>query len=201
MQHGGSTSHGNAKRQNLLRTRNATTQRGRRCRPLPIHPHIQRRIWAMVQPLEECIHHPRLGGNVNLKTSKAKTQKEWVKMGSVCIIDLPQDFFLVQFFAIEDYRHTLFKGPWLIANHYIIIQRSRPFFTLMNNTIRKIDVWVCIPGLPIELYNEQFIWHVGSKIGSMLKIDNMTSIHFRGYLQGSALKSTSTETSFRKTTW
>lgn len=33
-----------------------------------------------------------------------------------------------------------------------------------------------IPGLPIELYNEQFLWRLGSAIGVMLKIDNVTAL-------------------------
>ncbi|RYR11260.1 hypothetical protein Ahy_B05g079723 [Arachis hypogaea] len=36
-----------------------------------------------------------------------------------------------------------------------------------------------IPNLPAELYNRYFLWKVGKSIGTMLKIDEHTSIHSR----------------------
>nr|KYP54029.1 hypothetical protein KK1_000195 [Cajanus cajan] len=93
---------------------------------------------------------------------------------------MPNDFYLVQFSAEEDYRHALYEGPWMIADHYIVVQRWRPFFNVTASKTRKVAAWIRIPGLPIELYNERFLWRVGSKLGSMLKIDKLTSIHSRG---------------------
>nr|KYP36964.1 hypothetical protein KK1_041875 [Cajanus cajan] len=90
------------------------------------------------------------------------------------------DFFLVQFFAEDDYRHALYEGPWMIAHHYILVQRWRPFFSITTSQTRMVTAWIRIPGLPIELYNDRFLWRVGSKLGSMLKIDKMTSVHSRG---------------------
>ncbi|XP_020216678.1 uncharacterized protein LOC109800297 [Cajanus cajan] len=96
------------------------------------------------------------------------------------MIDMPNDFFLVQFMEEEDYRHALYDCPWMIADHYILVQRWRPFFTLTANKTKKVAAWIRIPGLPIELYNDRFLWRVGSKLGTMLKIDKLTSIHSRG---------------------
>ncbi|RYR20751.1 hypothetical protein Ahy_B03g065977 [Arachis hypogaea] len=64
----------------------------------------------------------------------------------------------------EDYSYVLIKRYWMIAEHYFI----------------KIAAWIHIPKLLIELYNPHFLWHVGSTIGHMLKIDYTTSIHSRG---------------------
>nr|KYP57514.1 Uncharacterized protein At4g02000 family [Cajanus cajan] len=96
------------------------------------------------------------------------------------MIDMPDDFFLVQFTAEDDYRHALYEGPWMIADHYILVQRWRPFFTITSTQTRKVAAWIRIIGLPIELYNDRFLWRVGNKLGSMLKIDKLTSIHSRG---------------------
>ncbi|RYQ99609.1 hypothetical protein Ahy_B07g087554 [Arachis hypogaea] len=80
----------------------------------------------------------------------------------------------------EDYSHALMEGPWMIAGHYLIVQRWRPFFLAGSTEVRKIAAWIRIPNLPIELYNQRFLWRVGSAIGHMLKIDRTTSIHSRG---------------------
>nr|KYP38810.1 Transposon TX1 uncharacterized [Cajanus cajan] len=109
-----------------------------------------------------------------------KVQKEWAKNGVVRLVDLSQDYYLVQFASEEDYKHALFEGPWLIADHYIVVQRWRPFFTVTATQTRKIAAWIRIPGLPIELFNDRFLWRVGSKLGTMLKIDKLTSIQSRG---------------------
>ncbi|XP_020225227.1 uncharacterized protein LOC109807113 [Cajanus cajan] len=93
---------------------------------------------------------------------------------------MPNDYYLVQFSAEEDYRHALYEGPWMIADHYILVQRWRPFFTITTSQTRNVVAWIRIPGLPIELYNDRFLWRVGSKLGTMLKIDKLTSIHSRG---------------------
>nr|KYP69874.1 Retrovirus-related Pol polyprotein LINE-1 [Cajanus cajan] len=121
-----------------------------------------------------------LGKRVSFKALENKVNRDWVKSGSMRMIDMPNDFYLVQFTEEEDYRHALYEGPWMIADHYILVQRWRPFFTLTATQTRKVAAWIRIPGLPIELYNDRFLWRVGSKLGTMLKIDKLTSIHSRG---------------------
>nr|KYP70239.1 Putative ribonuclease H protein At1g65750 family [Cajanus cajan] len=121
-----------------------------------------------------------LGRHVSFKALEHKIHRDWAKNGAVRIIDMPNDYFLVQFKEEEDYRHALYEGPWKIADHYIVVQRWRPFFTVTATKVRKIAAWIRIPGLPIELYHDRFLWRVGNKLGTMLKIDKLTSIHSRG---------------------
>nr|KYP46930.1 hypothetical protein KK1_031412 [Cajanus cajan] len=93
---------------------------------------------------------------------------------------MPYDYFLVQFSKEEDYRHALYGEPWMIPDHYILVQRWRPYFTITASQARKVTAWIHIPGLPIELYNDRFLWRVRSKLDSMLKIDRLPSIHSQG---------------------
>ncbi|RYQ89472.1 hypothetical protein Ahy_B09g096098 [Arachis hypogaea] len=39
----------------------------------------------------------------------------------------------------------------MIARHYLIVQRWRPFFLESKKAVRKIATWIRIPNLPIEL--------------------------------------------------
>nr|KYP52894.1 LINE-1 reverse transcriptase isogeny [Cajanus cajan] len=109
-----------------------------------------------------------------------KVQREWARTGVVRLIDMSKDHYLVQFTSEEDYKHALFEGPWLIADHYIVVQRWKPFFMVTAKQTRKIAAWIRIPGLPIELFKDRFLWRVGNKLGTMLKIDKLTSIQSRG---------------------
>ncbi|XP_057747489.1 uncharacterized protein LOC130966685 [Arachis stenosperma] len=95
-------------------------------------------------------------------------------------MDLEGGFFLVRFSNQDDYVHALFEGPWMIADHYLLIQRWRPLFMPQEMEVHKLAVWVRIPNLPVELYNRYFLWKVGKILGTMLRIDENTSIHSSG---------------------
>src|ERR1044072_9006190 len=68
----------------------------------------------------------------------------------------------------------------MVANHYWIVHRVRPFFLSTAKAVHKIAVWIRIPDLPIELYNSKFLGRVGANLGKLLRIDRLTSIHSRG---------------------
>lgn len=67
-----------------------------------------------------------------------------------------------------------------MADHYLIVQRWRSFFIEKAEKVRKVAVWVRIPRLPIELYTDKFLWRVGAKLGTKLKVDQLTSYQSRG---------------------
>lgn len=45
---------------------------------------------------------------------------------------------------------------------------------------QRVALWIRVPEFPIELFNDQFLWRLGSTLGEMLKIDKVTSIQARG---------------------
>ncbi|XP_016206134.1 uncharacterized protein LOC107646465 [Arachis ipaensis] len=120
-----------------------------------------------------------LGKNFNLQALDRWVQRRWMKKGSIRVMDLAGNFFLVRFTDQDDYAHALFEGPWMIADHYLLVQRWRPLFLPQETDVQKVAVWIRIPNLPIELYNKFFLWKVGKTLGTMLKVDELTSIHSR----------------------
>uniref|UniRef100_A0A151UFS6 Uncharacterized protein n=2 Tax=Cajanus cajan TaxID=3821 RepID=A0A151UFS6_CAJCA len=64
----------------------------------------------------------------------------------------------------------------MVTNHYFIVQWWRPFFLANVEKVQKVVVWVRIPRLPIELYNSRFLHRVGGILGSIFKINKLTSI-------------------------
>lgn len=57
---------------------------------------------------------------VHFKVPKNKL-RTWTKNGA--IVDVQDDYYLVQFDHVEDYKFTLYEGPWRVAEHYLIVQR------------------------------------------------------------------------------
>lgn len=120
----------------------------------------------------------------SLRFMEQRLTRLWGIRGQVQVIDMPHNYFLVRFSKEEDYNNALFGGPWMVANHYLITQRWRPFFMTSVKKVEKVAVWVRIPDIPIELCNTEFLSRVGRQLGTMLKIDRLTSIQSRGSLLG-----------------
>ncbi|WJX19336.1 hypothetical protein P8452_09045 [Trifolium repens] len=121
-----------------------------------------------------------MGKKGNFKVLESNLKRKWTKNGAITIVDMVDGYYMVHFQNKEDYDHALFEGPWLVADHYIIVQRWSPMFLQQAETSKKMAVWIRIPRLPLELYNSEFLGRIGSALGSMLKIDRLTSIHSRG---------------------
>ncbi|XP_015965172.1 uncharacterized protein LOC107488895 [Arachis duranensis] len=148
--------------------------------PCPTIPISKEEFDEWCKPWRSALYVKLLGKRVGLGFMEQRLKRDWGKKGSINVIDMDRDYFLVHFADTKDYSYALMEGPWMIAGHYLIVQRWRPFFLESEKVVRKIAAWIQIPNLPIELYNQKFLWRVGSTIGHMLKIDRSTSIHSRG---------------------
>lgn len=99
------------------------------------------------EPWKEALVVSLLGKKVNFRMLENKLQRDWARKGTIQITDLAKNFYVVQFSSKEDYKHALLEGPWMLADHYLLVQRWRPFF-LTNATVeRKVVVWVRFPEL------------------------------------------------------
>lgn len=56
-------------------------------------------------------------------TTKKNLGGEGFGIHGFTIIDMLDDYFLVKFKNEEDYNYTFFEGPWMVAYHYLIVQR------------------------------------------------------------------------------
>ncbi|KAI9102969.1 hypothetical protein K1719_023408 [Acacia pycnantha] len=101
--------------------------------------------------------------------------------GPLRVTPLSNGYFLVSFSSTEDGDHALQEGPWMIADHYVLVQRWRPNFNPWKADHQKrVAVWVRIPDLPHELYNVESIRRIGNMIGKTLKIDRTTAFSEKG---------------------
>ncbi|RYR54467.1 hypothetical protein Ahy_A06g029749 [Arachis hypogaea] len=87
----------------------------------------------------------------------------WFRKEAIWVMDLEKGFFLVQFSCHEDYGYVLFEGPWMIADHYMLVQRWRPLFIPQETEMQKLATWMRILNLPAELYNKHFLWKGAAK--------------------------------------
>jgi len=105
-----------------------------------------------------------LGRRVNFKMLVTKLHRDQKKVKKNWIISLPRNFYVVQFTSPMDYNHALFEGPWMIVDHYHLVQWWHPFFQVDASIEWKVAMWVRIPILSLELFNETFLRRVGLKL-------------------------------------
>ncbi|PNY01876.1 hypothetical protein L195_g025179 [Trifolium pratense] len=115
-----------------------------------------------------------MGKRANFKILENYIQKQWTKNGKVKLVDMEDGYFLVYFSTEADYIHALYEGPWMLADHYLLVQRWRKMFLQSAATMKKVAVWIRIPRLPLELYNDTFLTRIGNALGTMLKVDRLT---------------------------
>lgn len=72
----------------------------------------------------------------------------------------------------RDIKHAFFDGPWVIAGHNLLVQRWQPKLFPFEDEFKRIAVWVCLPGLPIEYYEKHILWRIGDNIGRPMRIDS-----------------------------
>ncbi|KAL4389891.1 hypothetical protein AHAS_Ahas03G0090400 [Arachis hypogaea] len=116
-----------------------------------------------------------IGRRITLAVMKRRLETMWAKRGSLEVIDLGNEYFLVKFFNGEDLDYALTEGPWKIFDHYLTVRLWKPEFDPMKASIDNIAAWVRLPGLPIEYYNRTILEKIGNIIGRTLKVDSNTA--------------------------
>ncbi|KAJ1377413.1 Ribonuclease H-like superfamily [Sesbania bispinosa] len=112
-----------------------------------------------------------MGKRIGFKMLQNRLSKLWQPSSGMEIIDLENDYFLVRFSNSEDLNHVLECGPWMILDHYLVVQHWRPKFFPFEDKLQRVVVWIRIPGLPVEYYDRKILWRIGNTVGHTIKID------------------------------
>lgn len=66
------------------------------------------------------------------------------------------------------------------AGHYLTVAKWRPNFRPAKETISSIAVWIRLPGLPLELFDEKILLRVAGMVGKPVKVHQTTTATKRG---------------------
>lgn len=111
---------------------------------------------------------------------KRKITDLWKPSEVFPLIDLGEGYYTVKFNKEENMATTLQKGPWFIFCTFLSVQRWEPNFIPSRAKQTLTAIWVRLPELPTEFYDEKILSKVGNKIGRLLKVDACTSAVLRG---------------------
>ncbi|XP_028768657.1 uncharacterized protein LOC114726246 [Neltuma alba] len=115
-----------------------------------------------------------LGGNTGFMQLRRKLQVLWGKSGNVDLSVIGNGYMIATFQELDDYYWALEGGPWIIQNSYLTVQTWKRNFNPWNEKIQKVTVWVRLPGLPGDYYDRKFFYNLGNKIGTAIRVDEMT---------------------------
>lgn len=79
------------------------------------------------------------------------------------IIDLSNDYYLVNFSYDDDHNPVLANEHWFIYDHYLTLKEWSPDFHPASIPIENLAVWVRILGLPIEYYDTKILSFIGNR--------------------------------------
>ncbi|KAJ1420510.1 hypothetical protein SESBI_14254 [Sesbania bispinosa] len=116
-------------------------------------------LQSACKPWKNSVIIKLLGKRVGLCFLQLGLEKIWNPLGDMEIIDLECDYFLVRFSNPSDYDMVFQGGPWMIIRHYLVVQRWKPCFFPLEDELKRVAVWVRIPGLPLaywELSRENY---------------------------------------------
>lgn len=104
----------------------------------------------------------------------------WHPESHIDMVAIAGDYFLVKFLSLDNYNHAKYEGPWMILDHYLIVNEWYHDFDPAMDKTEKMIIWIHFPTLPIEYYNTDFMLKNGEKIGRPVKVDQATSFTSRG---------------------
>lgn len=64
-----------------------------------------------------------LGIGVRPDFMAQKVQTIWNPKGGLEVIDVGHNVYFFKFFLLDDFGKALFRGPWFILNHYLMLTR------------------------------------------------------------------------------
>ncbi|CAN1125177.1 hypothetical protein LINPERHAP2_LOCUS2764 [Linum perenne] len=109
-----------------------------------------------------------------------KLPQLWAKKGAIRVSDVGFGFYIVNFETISDYDRAMFGGPWMVNDHYVVIQEWRPYFRPEETILSTFRVWVRLPGIPFEYFDRKILKLIGDRIGKTVRIDHTTLEGSRG---------------------
>ncbi|KAL4303954.1 hypothetical protein GQ457_10G016280 [Hibiscus cannabinus] len=116
-----------------------------------------------------------LGRTIGYNVLLSRIHALWKPVGSLQLIDIENNYFIVRFSAESDYSRVLTDGPWTIFGSYLLVQPWSRNFTTSEKYQSQVIVWVRIPGLSYRYYNKALFRYIALLLGKVVCVDYNTT--------------------------
>lgn len=132
------------------------------------------------QPWQDCLVVKVLGRSVGYLYMREKLKAIWKPSGGFELIDISNGYYLVKFDIIVDRDSVINGGPWMLYDHYLTVRPWSPEFVAAHAKIEKTLVWIRLPSLGLQYYDESILLTIASAVGKPIKVDINTRDMARG---------------------
>lgn len=88
----------------------------------PIIPVTKEEKERLRRPWRRSLIIKVLGRTVNYTYLQQRLQWMWRPEGVFDLIAISDDYFIAKFESLKDYEYAKFEGPWMILDHYLVVQ-------------------------------------------------------------------------------
>ena len=112
-----------------------------------------------------------LGPRPNIDDVKTFIKKKWALKGQVSVMAMAKGFMSFDFTCMEDLSNILREGQWATGCSTLVLQKWSSKLYLNASFFVQALVWVRLPELPLEFWNEDIFWGLARNFGELLSID------------------------------
>jgi hypothetical protein len=85
--------------------------------------------------------------------------------------DIGDNRFVVRFGSEGDWRHALRNGPWQLDFSVVLLEKYDGKVRPSDMTFDKMEVWVHVLDLPLDMMNKAYGVLIGNWIGKYITVD------------------------------
>ncbi|XP_010445325.1 PREDICTED: uncharacterized protein LOC104727972 [Camelina sativa] len=124
---------------------------------------------------KNCMIVKVLGRTVPIAALSRRLREMWKPSGSMFVVDLPRQFFIIRFGEEEEYMAALTGGPWRMFGSYLLVQAWTPEFDPLRDEISTTLVWIRLTNIPLNFYHKNILFGVTRGLGNPIRVDGTTS--------------------------
>lgn len=129
--------------------------------------------------MEQSLVGKFLGPHTNIELVCNLIRNQWHLKGHVQVEALAKGFFSFSFTCDEDLLKVLVGGAWVIGKSTLVLKKWEAGFSSSSYSFDLASVWVHLPRLPLEFWDEKVFKGIVSTFGCLLSIDNLTASRHR----------------------
>lgn len=112
-----------------------------------------------------------LGPRPNIDVVRTFIQKKWALKGHVLVTTMAKGFLSFEFTCMEYLSSILSEGQWDIGHSTLVLQKWSYKMNLNDSFFVQAPVWVRLPEMPLEFWNEDVFVGLAISFGEILSID------------------------------
>ncbi|XP_058760792.1 uncharacterized protein LOC131634153, partial [Vicia villosa] len=136
-------------------------------------------IQSEIQFWENALILYAIGDDLSMNAVKKFMMNVWSFVALPDLYYNAEGYFLARFRSKEDKDVVLMRGPYTIYKKPILLHEWTPNFTLQDDVLRVLPIWVTFPQLPLKFWGDKSMGKIASAIGKPIMTDECTARKLR----------------------